>query len=72
MKLTQNEKYGLIAIGLVILWANRQLFMPKKKVNVKPNDGEDAISDALSKIKNGSIKVGEMPEDIRKEIMNEG
>jgi hypothetical protein len=71
MKLTQNEKYGLIAIGLVILWANRQLFMPKQKVNVKPNDGEDAISDALSKIKNGSIKVGEMPEEIRKEIMNE-
>jgi hypothetical protein len=45
--------------------------MPKQKVNVKPNDGEDAISDALSKIKNGSIKVGEMPAEIRKEIMNE-
>lgn len=71
MKLTQNEKYGLIAIGLVILWANRQLFMPKSKVMVQPNDGKDAITDALSKIKNGSVKVGEMPEEIRKEIMNE-
>lgn len=71
MKLTRNEKYAVIIVGLVILWANRQSFMPKSKVSVQPNDGNDAIKDALTKIKLGTVSVNEMPEEIRKEIMSE-
>lgn len=68
----KHDKYviGGIILGVLFLWSNRNLFMPKETLDMNPNDGVKAIKDALRKIKTGQIEVREMPEDIRKEIIN--
>jgi phosphomevalonate kinase len=68
----KHDKYviGGIILGLVILWSNRDMLMPKESLDLNPNDGVKAIKSALRKIKNGQIIVREMPEEIRKELIN--
>lgn len=68
----KHDKYviGGIVLGLLILWSNRDMFMPKQALDLNPNNGVKAIKDALRKIKNGQIIVREMPEEIRKELIN--
>ena len=61
---------GAIGLGLIILYNNRGSFMPKQSLDMNPNDGVRAIKDALRKIKRGQIEVREMPEEIRKELIN--
>jgi hypothetical protein len=61
---------GAVGLGLILLYNNRGSFMPKEKLDMNPNDGQRAIKDAIRKIKLGQIKVREMPEEIRKELIN--
>lgn len=61
---------GAVGLGLILLYNNRGSFMPKQKLDMNPNDGQRAIKDAIRKIKLGQIKVREMPEEIRKELIN--
>jgi hypothetical protein len=69
----QRNKYiiGGVILALLILWSNRDSFTSKKPLDMSPNDGVDAIKEALRKIKNGQIVVRQMPEEIRKELLNE-
>jgi len=70
--MTKNDLYimGAVGLGLILLYNNRGSFMPKEKLDMNPNDGQRAIKDAIRKIKLGQIKVREMPEEIRKELIN--
>lgn len=68
----KHDKYiiGGIVLGLLILWSNRDMFMPKETLDLNPNNGVKDIKNALQKIKSGQIIVREMPENIRKELIN--
>jgi len=70
--MTKHDLYimGAVGLGLILLYNNRGSFMPKEKLDMNPNDGQRAIKDAIRKIKLGQIKVREMPEEIRKELIN--
>jgi hypothetical protein len=70
--MTKHDMYimGAIGLGLIILYNNRGSFMPKQSLDMNPNDGQRAIRDALRKIKLGQIEVRNMPEEIRKELIN--
>lgn len=70
--MTKHDLYimGAVGLGLILLYNNRGSFMPKQKLDMNPNDGQRAIKDAIRKIKLGQIKVREMPEEIRKELIN--
>jgi hypothetical protein len=68
----KHDKYllGGIILGLLILYSNRDMFMPKESLDLNPNNGVKDIKNALRKIKSGQIMVREMPEEIRKELIN--
>lgn len=70
--MTKHDLYimGAVGLGLILLYNNRGSFMPKENLDMNPNDGQRAIKDAIRKIKLGQIKVREMPEEIRKELIN--
>ena len=61
---------GAVGLGLILLYNNRGSFMPKENLDMSPKDGQRAIKEAIRKIKFGQVKVREMPEEIRKELIN--
>lgn len=71
MKVDKTILKGLV-IGLVAIyiWRNRGSFLPKEPLNVNPNDGKEAIKQALRDIKMGVVEVKKMPENIREELIN--
>ncbi len=68
MKLTQKQLMwiGIGIIGIIIIYANREILpLPKEPLKADENN---AIDQAISKLKSGQIKVNEIPEEIKQQL----